>query len=138
MNIFQIYFNDKKLAKFQKIQRLWKIFYTNDLKNELIKDISWETYFNEGYILILPLINDKINIKGNYTLKIEIKFKIFLIKWEINKNSKIISIKQINKNLIEIPFEAVFKNEKISDLENIIIYLNKNSIEIDDFFFLKR
>lgn len=75
MNIFQIYFNDKKLAKFQKIQRLWKIFYTNDLKTELIKDISWETYFNEGYILILPLINDKINIKGNYTLKIEIKFK---------------------------------------------------------------
>lgn len=108
------------------------------LKTELIKDISWETYFNEGYILILPLINDKINIKGNYTLKIEIKFKISLIKWEINKNSKIISIKQINKNLIEIPFEAVFKNEKISDLENIIIYLNKNSIEIDDFFFLKR
>ena len=39
MNIFQIYFNDKKLAKFQKMQRLWKIFYTNELKTELIKDI---------------------------------------------------------------------------------------------------
>ena len=62
MNIFQIYFNDKKLAKFQKIQRLWKIFYTNELKTELIKDISWETYFNEGYILI-PQITYKITKK---------------------------------------------------------------------------
>ena len=88
MNIFQIYFNNKKLAKFKKVLRLWKIFYTNALKTELIKDISLETYFNEGYILILALINDKINIKGNYTLKIEIKFKISLFNWEANKIQK--------------------------------------------------
>ena len=100
------------------------------LKTELIKDISWETYFNKGYISILPLIDDKINKKDNYTLKIEIK-KISKINWEINENSKIISIIQINKNLIEIPLEAVFKNKKISDFEKITIYLNNNSIEID-------
>ena len=40
-NIKNLKNNDKKLAKFQKVQRLWKIFYTNALNSELTKAISW-------------------------------------------------------------------------------------------------
>ena len=132
-NLKNIKDDDKKLLKFPKVLRLWKIFYNNNLKQDIDDENQFSSIcFNGGYLKLILLKDNFKNMLNAYKTKQDcfLKFYISSIKGKINKLSKIISIKiKDEEKLTEVYFPSTFETKEIN-IKGIIIEINENMIKI--------
>ena len=124
--------DEKKLLKFSKVHKLWKIFYKKNREN----DNKFSTIiFNKGKMRLKQNYEvekpENIKGKGNKTeIAIHIAFNS-QIDIEKNSESKIISIIEGQDKIFEIRFKDI-TNKGISKIDSIEIQKKKGEKDAED------